>query len=108
MPISPLKAVARTAAATSTGPSIHDKEAKKVPAPKTHSNDQNATGCKKSGVPALDQDLSDANEVDDMRTERDDDDVWDFIKADGEEHIGAHVARAYSRAAASIDMSCSM
>ena len=59
-------------------------------------------------MPALDQDLSDANEVDDMRTERDDDDVWDFIKADGEEHIGAHVARAYSHAAASIDMSCSM
>ena len=59
-------------------------------------------------MPAIDRDLSDANEEDDVRTERDDDDVWDFIKADGEEHIGAHVARAYSRAAASIDMSCSM
>ena len=110
VPISPLKAVVHTAAATSTCPSIHHKEAKKVLAPKTHSNDQvaNATGCEKSGVPAIDCDLSDANEEDDMWTGRDDDDVWDFIKADGEEHIGVHVARAYLCAAASIDMSCSM
>ncbi|TFY73598.1 hypothetical protein EWM64_g10414, partial [Hericium alpestre] len=40
----------------------------------------------KSGIPALDRDLSDTNEDDEAPTEREDEDEdWDFIEADGED-----------------------
>ena len=92
VPISPLKAVAHAAAAASTGPDIHHKETKKVPAPKTHEQRPNRQrNChEKSGVPALDRDLPAVKEKDDVRTERDDDDYWDLIEADSEEHNNAH------------------
>ena len=51
----------------------------------------------KSGVPALDQDFSDANEEDDVRTEREEDDEWDFIEADGEERNGARGTSLFAR-----------
>jgi serum/glucocorticoid-regulated kinase 2 len=100
VPISPLKAVAHAAAAASSGPDIHHKETKKVPAPKSHvqrpSRQRNRR--EKSGVPALDRDLSDANEEDDVRTERDDDDNdWDFIEADGEDRNGARGTSLFAR-----------
>ena len=99
VPISPLKAVAHAAAAASTGPDIHHKETKKVPAPKTHAQrpSRQRNRREKSGVPALDRDLSDANEEDDVRTERDDDDDWDFIEADGEERNGARGNSLFAR-----------
>ncbi|KAF8264170.1 hypothetical protein EI94DRAFT_1703469 [Lactarius quietus] len=88
VPISPVKAVAHAAAAAaSTSPDIHHKEPKKASAPKTRRQRDRR---EKSGVPALDRDLSDANEEDDVRTERDEeDDEWDFIEADGEDRNGA-------------------
>ena len=96
--ISPIKAVAHAAAAASTGPDIHHKETKKVPAPKTHvqrpSRQRNRR--EKSGVPALDRDLSDANEEDDVQTERDEED-WDFIEGDGEERNGARGTSLFAR-----------
>ena len=100
VPISPLKAVAHAAAAASTGPDIHHKETKKVPVPKTHAQrpSRQRNRREKSGVPALDRDLSDANEEDDVRTERDDDDDWDFIEADGvEERNGARGTSLFAR-----------
>ncbi|KAH8993953.1 hypothetical protein EDB92DRAFT_1978112 [Lactarius akahatsu] len=100
VPISPLKAVASAAAAASTGPDIHHKEPKKAPVSKPHgqrSSRQQRSRREKSGVPALDRDLSDANEEDDVRTERDDDDEWDFIEADGEERNGARGTSLFAR-----------
>ncbi|KAH9041357.1 hypothetical protein EDB85DRAFT_1858091 [Lactarius pseudohatsudake] len=100
VPISPLKAVASAAAAASTGPDIHHKEPKKAPVSKPHgqrSSRQQRSRREKSGVPALDRDLSDANEEEDVRTERDDDDEWDFIEADGEERNGARGTSLFAR-----------
>lgn len=100
VPVSPLKAVAHAAAAASSGPDIHHKETKKVPAPKSHvqrPSRQQRNRREKSGVPALDRDLSDANEEDDVRTERDDDDDWDFIEADGEDRNGARGTSLFAR-----------
>jgi len=90
-PISPVKAVAEAAAKASTGPDSHHKEPKKAPPPKPHGQRpvRQRTRREKSGVPALDRDLSDANDEDDARTERDEeDDEWDFIEADGEDRNG--------------------
>ncbi|KAI9429615.1 hypothetical protein BJY52DRAFT_1352429 [Lactarius psammicola] len=91
--------VAEAAAAASTGPDIHHKEPKKAPAPKPHGqlSSRQRNRREKSGVPALDRDLSDANEEDDVRTERDDDDEWDFIEADGEERNGARGTSLFAR-----------
>ena len=101
VPISPLKAVAHAAAAASTSPKIHHKETKKVPVPKTHAQrpSRQRNRREKSGVPALDRDLSDANEEeDDVRTERDDDDDWNFIEADAvEERNGARGTSLFAR-----------
>ncbi|KAH9058266.1 hypothetical protein EDB87DRAFT_1564166 [Lactarius vividus] len=100
VPISPLKAVASAAAAASTGPDIHHKEPKKAPVSKPHgqrSSRQQRSRREKSGVPALDRDLSDANEEEDVRTERDDDDEWDFIEADGEDRNGARGTSLFAR-----------
>ncbi|KAF8267389.1 hypothetical protein EI94DRAFT_1801728 [Lactarius quietus] len=96
VPISPVKAVARAAAAAaSTSPDIHHKEPKKASAPKTR---RQRNRREKSGVPALDRDLSDANEEDDVRTERDEeDDEWDFIEADGEDRNGARGTSLFAR-----------
>jgi serum/glucocorticoid-regulated kinase 2 len=98
-PISPVKAVAEAAAAASTGPDIHHKELKKAPVPKPHGQRPNRqrTRREKSGVPALDRDLSDANDEDDVRTERDEDDDWDFIEADGEDRNGARIPSLFAR-----------
>jgi serum/glucocorticoid-regulated kinase 2 len=103
VPVSPVKAVAHAAAAAaaaSTGPDIHHKELKKASAAKSHGQRSNRQRNRreKSGVPALDRDLSDANEEDDVRTERDDDDDdWDFIEADGEDRNGARGTSLFAR-----------
>lgn len=101
-PVSPVKSVANAAAvAASTNPDIHHKEPKKAPAPKSHGQRPNRqrTRREKSGVPALDRDLSDANDEDDVRTERDEeDDDWDFIEAaDGEERNGTRGNSLFAR-----------
>ncbi|KAI0275351.1 hypothetical protein BC834DRAFT_852429 [Gloeopeniophorella convolvens] len=98
-PPSPIKAAAEAAAAASNGPDIHRKEAKKVPAPKTHAQrpSRQRNRREKSGVPALDRDLSDAND-DDVRMERDEEDEdWDFIEADGEDRNGARGTSLFAR-----------
>ena len=99
VPISPVKAVAHAAAVASMGPDIHRKEPKKVAASKPHGQRSNRQRNRreKSGVPALDRDLSDANDEDDVRTERDDDDDWDFIEADGEDRNGARGTSLFAR-----------
>jgi hypothetical protein len=87
-PTTPVKAAADAAAAASMGPDIHHKELKKATTSKSHGQRSNRqrTRREKSGVPALDRDLSDANDDDEVRTERDEeDDDWDFIEADGGE-----------------------
>jgi len=99
-PISPVKAVAAAAAKASTGPDIHHKEPKKAPPPKPHGQRpaRQRTRREKSGVPALDRDLSDANDEDDVRTERDEeDDEWDFIEADGEDRNGTRGTSLFAR-----------
>ena len=95
VPISPVKAVARAAAAASTGPDVHHKETKKVPAPKSHTQrpSRQRNRREKSGVPALDFDLSE----DDVRTERDEDDDWDFVEAVGEERNGQRGTSLFAR-----------
>jgi serum/glucocorticoid-regulated kinase 2 len=97
-PTTPIKAVADAAAAASMGPDIHRKEQKKGPAPKPHGPRSKRTRREKSGVPALDRDLSDANDEDEVRTERDEeDDDWDFIEADGEDRNGARGNNLFAR-----------
>ncbi|KAA1478095.1 kinase-like protein [Dentipellis sp. KUC8613] len=52
----------------------------------------------KSGVPALDRDLSDANDEDEAPTEREEeDDDWDFIEAAGEDRNGAKGNSLFAR-----------
>jgi serum/glucocorticoid-regulated kinase 2 len=97
-PTTPIKAVADAAAAASTGPDIHRKEQKKASAPKPHGQRPKRNRREKSGVPALDRDLSDANDEDEARTERDEEDEdWDFIEADGEERNGARGNNLFAR-----------
>jgi hypothetical protein len=99
-PTSPVKAVAEAAAAASMGPDIHHKEHKKASAPKPHGQRSNRQRNRreKSGVPALDRDLSDANDEDEVRTERDEEDEdWDFIEADGEERNGPRGNSLFAR-----------
>jgi serum/glucocorticoid-regulated kinase 2 len=97
-PSTPIKAVAAAAAAASTGPDVHRKEQKKVPAPKPHGQRSKRTRREKSGVPALDRDLSDANDEDDVRMERDEEDEdWDFIEADGEDRNGTRGNNLFAR-----------
>ncbi|KAI0299851.1 hypothetical protein BC826DRAFT_993729 [Russula brevipes] len=98
-PASPIKAVADAAAAASTGPDIHRKESKRASAPKSHTQrpSRQRNRREKSGVPALDRDLSDANDEDDVRTERDEDDDWDFIEAAGEDRNGAKGTSLFAR-----------
>ena len=98
VPISPIKAVAHAAAVASQGPDVHHKESKKASASKSHGqrSSRQRNRREKSGVPALDRDLSDVNDEDDVRTERDEDD-WDFIEAAGEERNGARGASLFAR-----------
>ena len=102
-PTTPVKAVADAAAAASTGPDIHHKELKKVPASKSQGqrSSRQRTRREKSGIPALDRDLSDANDEDEVRTERDEEDEdWDFIEADGgggEERYGQRGNSLFAR-----------
>ena len=52
----------------------------------------------KSGVPALDRDLSDTIDEDGEMTEKDDDDDWDFVEAaDGEDRNGAQGTSLFAR-----------
>ena len=90
-PPSPVKAAAEAAAAASTGPDIHHKELKKASAPKQHGqrSSRQRNRREKSGIPELDGDIADTNDEDDVRTPHDEDD-WDFIEADGEEHNGVN------------------
>jgi serum/glucocorticoid-regulated kinase 2 len=99
VPISPVKAVAHAAAVASNGPDIHYKEIKKVSVAKSHAQrpSRQRNRREKSGVPALDRDLSDANEEDDVRTEREEDDEWAFIEADGEERNGPRGTSLFAR-----------
>jgi hypothetical protein len=87
-PTSPVKAVAEAAAAASMGSDIHHKEHKKASSPKPHGQRSNRQRNRreKSGVPALDRDLSDANDEDEVRAECDEEDEdWDFLDAYGED-----------------------
>ena len=99
-PISPVKAVAKAAAAASTGPDIHSKELKKAPAPKSHGqrSSRQRNRREKSGIPELDGDLPDTNDEDDVRTAHDEpEDDWDFIEADGEESYGVRGPSLFAR-----------
>ncbi|KAF8555140.1 hypothetical protein OG21DRAFT_948454 [Imleria badia] len=77
---------------TETAPPLPAKDAKpkvtKVPVI-SKATVRNARGRReKSGVPALDRFLSDGPDEDGDMTEREDDDDWDFIEADGEDRNG--------------------
>jgi hypothetical protein len=99
-PISPVKAVAKAAAAASTGPDIHHKDLKKAPAPKSHAQrpSRQRNRREKSGIPELDGDLPDTNDEDDVRTAHDEpEDDWDFIEADGEESYGVRAPSLFAR-----------
>jgi hypothetical protein len=58
-PTSPVKAVAKAAASSSTGPDIHHKESKKASVPKSHAqrSGRQRSRREKSGIPELDADL---------------------------------------------------
>ncbi|KAI0319479.1 hypothetical protein OF83DRAFT_1170172 [Amylostereum chailletii] len=88
---------AAAAAAAANNPDIHRKEIKKTAVAKPVSRKQRNRR-EKSGVPYLDRDLSDANEEDEVPTERDDeDDDWDFIEADGEDRNGSKGTSLFAR-----------
>jgi hypothetical protein len=100
-PSSPVKAVAKAAAAAaaaaSTGPGIHHKDLKKAPAPKSHAQQpsRQRNHREKSGIPELD---GDTNDEDDVRTAHDEpEDDWDFIEADGEESYGVRGPSLFGR-----------
>jgi serum/glucocorticoid-regulated kinase 2 len=79
---------------------IHHKEHKKASVLKPHGQRSNRQRNRheKSGVPALDRDLSDANDEDKVRTERDEEvEDWDFIEDDGEERSGVRGNGLYAR-----------
>jgi hypothetical protein len=88
-PTSPLRAVAKAAAAASTGPDIHHKESKKSSVPKSHAQrpSRQRNRREKYGIPELDADLVDT----------DDEDDWDFIEADGEESYGVRGPSLFAR-----------
>ncbi|ETW86608.1 hypothetical protein HETIRDRAFT_377172 [Heterobasidion irregulare TC 32-1] len=69
------------------------------PAPARASAARTGRRREKSGIPALDRDLSDAAEEDEAGTERDEDeDDWDFIEADGgEDRNGAKATSLFAR-----------
>jgi len=99
----PVKAVADAAAAASTGPDIRHKEPRKVPASKLQGQRSNRphTRREKSGIPALDRDLSDASNEGDVRTVcNEENEGWDFIEADGgggEERYGPRGNSRFAR-----------
>ncbi|KAI0042540.1 hypothetical protein FA95DRAFT_559895 [Auriscalpium vulgare] len=101
-PKSPSKGAALTAiasaaaAATASAPAdVRVKEPKKAAKPSRPPRVRNRR--EKSGVPALDRDLSDVND-EDVATERDEeDDEWDFIEADGEDRNGAKGTSLFAR-----------
>jgi len=96
-PTSPVKAVAKAAAAASTGPGIHHKELKKASVPKSHGqrSSRQRNRREKSGIPEFD---GDTNDEDDVRTAHDEgEDDWDFIEADGEESYGVRAPSLFSR-----------
>ena len=51
----------------------------------------------KSGIPALDRFLSDGPDEDEDMTEKEDDDDWDFIEADGEDRNGTKGPSLFAR-----------
>jgi serine/threonine protein kinase len=68
----------------------------KIPARQTVGNRAGRNRREKSGVPALDRYLSDgAGEV--TEAERDEDDDWDFVEADGEDRNGAKGPSLFAR-----------
>jgi hypothetical protein len=82
----------------STGPDIHHKEQKKPSAPKSRGQGPKRNRREKSGVPALDRDLSNGNDDDEVRTERgEEDEDWDFLQAGGEERNGARDNDLFAR-----------
>jgi serine/threonine protein kinase len=96
-PISPVKATAQAAAAASSGPDIHRKEPKKAPGPKLHGqrSSRQRNRREKSGIPELD---GDTNDEDDVRTTHDEgEDDWDIIEADGEDRNGVRGPSLFAR-----------
>jgi len=99
----PVKTVADAAAAASIGPDIHHKVPKKVPASKSQGQRSNRqrTRREKSGIPALDRDVSDANDEDEVRMlPNEENEGWDFIEADGgggEERYGPRGNSLFAR-----------
>ncbi|KAH9988915.1 hypothetical protein BJV77DRAFT_1061334 [Russula vinacea] len=87
-PISPVKAAAQAAAAASSGPDIHHKELKKASGHKQHGqrSSRHRNRREKSGIPELD---GDTNDEDDVRMTHDEgDDDWDMVEAVGEDRNG--------------------
>ncbi|THH18633.1 hypothetical protein EW146_g2400 [Bondarzewia mesenterica] len=84
-------------------PEVPRKESRKAIAPTKPSAIRPSSGRagrrrEKSGIPALDRDLSDAPEEDEAGTEREEDeDDWDFIEADGEDRNGAKGTSLFAR-----------
>ncbi|KAH0837846.1 hypothetical protein J3R83DRAFT_6070 [Lanmaoa asiatica] len=69
----------------------------KVPA-SSKSTVRNTRGRReKSGIPALDRFLSDGPDEDGDMTEKEDDDDWDFIEADGEDRNGTKGTSLFAR-----------
>ena len=86
---------------TETAPPLPAKDAKpkvtKVPIA-TKATVRNARGRReKSGVPALDRFLSDGPDEDGDMTEKEDEDDWDFIEADGEDRNGTKGTSLFAR-----------
>jgi hypothetical protein len=80
--------------------SVTDPKRKLKPRPTTaHPSKSSRMRREKSGVPALDRDLSDTIDEDGEVTEKDEeDDDWDFIEAvDGEDRNGAQGASLFAR-----------
>jgi serum/glucocorticoid-regulated kinase 2 len=96
-PISPVKAAAQAAAAASSGPDIHHKELKKASGHKQHGqrSSRHRNRREKSGIPELD---GDTNDEDDVRMTHDEgDDDWDMVEAVGEDRNGVRGPSLFAR-----------
>ncbi|KAG8219318.1 kinase-like domain-containing protein [Butyriboletus roseoflavus] len=72
-------------------------KATKVPASSKSTVRNTRNRREKSGIPALDRFLSDGPDEDGEMTEREDDDDWDFIEADGEDRNGTKGTSLFAR-----------
>ncbi|KAF8131552.1 hypothetical protein EV363DRAFT_1583811 [Boletus edulis] len=87
---------------TEVAPPLPAKDTKPKVATKVPTNSKatvrNTRGRReKSGIPALDRFLSDGPDEDDDMTEREEDDDWDIIEADGEDRNGTKGTSLFAR-----------